>query len=262
MLKLGKTIKETTTAIDVFTFDLDGLSWSKEPERIEFTVSKTPFASGGFREAYKATSRNKKFAGKQWVLKKYLQTTDETIKEMSETAESHTKKVVQMHHLAARMAVNLSTAVKKANKQRLFGQMFQYQDIFMGKIEEEFVTIEEFISGEFIKYMNNTGEVCRDKNDEFCEKAECLSHFSFEKSDKKLMIVDIQGSGANLYDPEIATMELLADGKILFCAGNLSKTAIDTFSLQHVCNKYCKILELEPLLVSDPSMAQSAGTDS
>ena len=86
-----------------------------------------------------------------------------------------------------------------------------------------------------------TGEVCGDKNDEFCQKAECLSHFLFEKSDKKLMIVDIQGSGANLFDPEIATMELLADGKILFCAGNLSKTAIDVFSLQHVCNKYCKI---------------------
>ena len=69
MLKLGKTIKETTTAIDMFTFDLDGLSWSKEPERVEFTVSKTLFTSGGFREAYKATSRNQKFAGKQWVLK-------------------------------------------------------------------------------------------------------------------------------------------------------------------------------------------------
>ena len=106
-----------------------------------------------------------------------------------------------------------------------------------------------------------TSEVCGDKNDEFCQKAECLSHFSFEKSDKKLMIVDIQGSGANLYDPEIATMELLADGKI-FCAGNLSKTAIDAFSLQHVCNKYCKILELAPLLVSDLFMAQSAGIDS
>ena len=106
-----------------------------------------------------------------------------------------------------------------------------------------------------------TGEVCGDK-DEFCQKAECLSHFSFKKSDKKLMVVDIQGSGANRYDPEIATMELLADGKILFCAGNLSKAAIDAFSLQHVCNKCCKILELAPLLVSDPFVAQSAGIDS
>ena len=76
------------------------------------------------------------------------------------------------------------------------------------------------------------------------------------------MIVDIQGSGANMYDLETAKMELLADGKILFCAGNLSKTAIDAFSLQHVCNKYCKILELAPLLVSDSFVAQSAGIDS
>ena len=167
-----------------------------------------------------------------------------------------------MHHLAAHMTMNLSSAVKKANKQKIFGQTFQYHDIFMGKIAEEFVTIEEFISGEFIKYMNKTGEVCGDRNDEFCQKAECLSHFSFEKSDNKLMIVDIQGSGANLYDPEIATMELLADGKILFCAGNLSKTAINTFSSQHVCNKYCKILGLEPLAVSHNSLLHSAGIDS
>ena len=65
MMKLGKTIKETTTAVDVFTFDVGALSWSKERERVEFMISKTPFASGGFQEAYKATSRNKKFAGKQ-----------------------------------------------------------------------------------------------------------------------------------------------------------------------------------------------------
>ena len=68
-----------------------------------------------------------------------------------------------------------------------------------------------------------SGEVCGDKNDEFCQKAECLSHFSFEKFDKKLMIVDIQGSGANLYDPEIATMELLADGKYYCVQGTYQK---------------------------------------
>ena len=92
------------------------------------------------------------------------------IKEMSETAESHTKKVVQMHHLAARMAVNLSTAVKKANKQRLFGQTFQYQDIFLGKIEEEFVTIEEFISGEFIKYIKTLAKCAGIKMTSFVKK--------------------------------------------------------------------------------------------
>ena len=51
--------------------------------------------------------------------------------------------------------------------------------------------------------MNNTGAVCGEPSDEFCQKAECLSHFLFEKLKKKLMIVDIQGSGANLYDPKL-----------------------------------------------------------
>lgn len=103
MLRLGKTIEETATVIEVFTFDLEALSWSKEPDRVEFSVEKS-FASGGFREAYKATSRDKKFAGKEWVLKRYLPETKKTIEEMGETEFSHTKKVVQMHHLAAHMA--------------------------------------------------------------------------------------------------------------------------------------------------------------
>ena len=247
MLKLGKTIEETT-AVDLFTFDLEAMLWSKEPYRAEFTVSKRPFASGGFREAHIATSRDQKFAGKSWVIKKYLPHTFKTIEEMGETPESHTKKVVQMHYLAASMAANLSTAVKKANKQQLFGEMFHYTHICLGKMEEELVTIEDFISGDFIKYMNNTGELCTEPNDEFGQKVECLSHFSFEKSGKKLIVLDIQGSGASLYDPEVASIELMADGKVLFCAGNLSTTAIDNFIAQHVCNKYCQLLELEPLV--------------
>jgi hypothetical protein len=79
------------------------------------------------------------------------------------------------------------------------------------------------------KYINNTGELCTEPNDEYSQKAECLAHFSFVKSDKKLILLDIQRSGGNLYDPEVASLELQDDGEILFCAGNLSKMAIDTF---------------------------------
>jgi hypothetical protein len=43
------------------------------------------------------------------------------------------------------------------------------------------------------------------------------------------MLVDIQGCGVKFYDPEIASSELVEDGEVLFCAGNLSNTAIDNF---------------------------------
>jgi hypothetical protein len=121
MLKLGKKIEETTTTVDLFTLDLQSMSWSKQSDRVELSVSKKPFASGGFRDAYnyKATSEHQKFAGKTWVIKKYLPQTFKTIEDMGETAESHTKKVVQLHYLAASMAANLSVAVKKIEKQEL-----------------------------------------------------------------------------------------------------------------------------------------------
>ena len=58
------------------------------------------------------------------------------------------------------------------------------------------------------------------------QKSEYLVHFSYIKSHKKLMLVDIQCSCYNLYDPENASTDLMVDQEILFCVGNLSATAM------------------------------------
>jgi hypothetical protein len=63
------------------------------------------------------------------------------------------------------------------------------------------------------------------------------------------MLIDIQGSGYALCDPEIATESLKDDddndnSEILFCCGNLSTMAIQGFLNEHFCNKYCKMLAL------------------
>lgn len=52
---------------------------------------------------------------------------------------------------------------------------------------------EEYIDGNFVKYIKNTGMVC-DKST-WSEKAQCLAHFSYEKSNHKLMVLDMQGTG-------------------------------------------------------------------
>ena len=57
------------------------------------------------------------------------------------------------------------------------------------------------------------------------------------------MVLDIQGAGYSLCDPEIASAELVDDdANILFCNGNLSSDAIDSFVAQHACNKFCELL--------------------
>ena len=70
----------------------------------------------------------------------------------------------------------------------------------MAKLEDgEYVTIEEFIDGDFTKYLNNTGLVCGNRSTDECKKAECLAHYSYEKSSEKLMLLDIQGSMYTLF---------------------------------------------------------------
>ena len=43
------------------------------------------------------------------------------------------------------------------------------------------------------------------------------------------MILDMQGSGYHLFDPEIASKILIEDEEVLFSTGNLSTTAISNF---------------------------------
>lgn len=55
----------------------------------------------------------------------------------------------------------------------------------------------------------------------------CTSH---EKSDCKLIVLDLQGSKYTLYDPEISSSELLDnDGKMMYCNGNLAANAMAIF---------------------------------
>ena len=104
--------------------------------------------------------------------------------------------------------------------------------------------------GVFTKYINNDGDIiesCDEDSSEISKKAECLVHFTYSFSEKKLMVLDIQGSGLKLYDPEIVTTDLMEEGKVYFRAGNLSTVSIETFVEKHKCNKFCKMMKLQKL---------------
>lgn len=78
----------------------------------------------------------------------------------------------------------------------------------MGKIGEEYVTTEVFVEGTFRKYINNNGSFCsKGYCSKLFEKAQCLAHFTYERSGKEVMVLDIQGCEYSLIDPEIASKE-------------------------------------------------------
>ena len=114
---------------------------------------------------------------------------------------------------------------------------------FFAVFKKQPVTIEEFVQGEFHKYVNNNGFHIPSTSvefDEVYEKAQCLVHHSYQISEKKLMLLDVQGSFFKLYNQEIATNNQmqcnannllvndasLDSNKVNFCAGNLSCIAI------------------------------------
>lgn len=229
MLKLGSQLENKSVTIKVYKFDLSYMEWSLIPYEAELVMSEKPFASGGFREVFKATSITEGFKHTTWVIKKYTDHTKKLLEEMMQTEEAHVKKCVQMHYLARNFASQMKEKVEKENLLE-FGKVFEFNKVFMGVMANgEVVTLEEFISGEFVKYINNTGDKCEEDNI-IADKAEAFSHYTYEKSEKKLAALDIQGSGYTLYDPEIASEELVDDdGNYQFCTGYLSTVAIKHF---------------------------------
>ncbi len=96
-----------------------------------------------------------------------------------------------------------------------FGTCFNYKKVYFSTMKGTSVTLEKFIPGNIKKYSNNTvnmAEIKSDDQKELIEKAECFMHFSYVITNKQLMVVDLQGVGYDLCDPEIATMVLWEEG--------------------------------------------------
>ena len=149
-----------------------------------------------------------------------------------------------MHHLAQNFAAQLTQLVLDQDLRDLFGETCSY----LGKLSDgEFVTVEEFVQGKMGKLVNNDGTPCGNKEDVMLQKAECLVHFSYEKSNYQVMLLDVQGVDYELFDPQIASAELLDSHiEVLFTTGNLSANAIENFKVNHTCNFYCRCLALKP----------------
>ena len=153
-----------------------------------------------------------------------------------------------MHHLARNFALQIEKKIEEDDIIDLFGPTLKYKNIYLGKLQDgEIVSVEEFITGVFRKYINNDGLICGEESDPLVQKAACLTHYSYIESKKQVMVVDVQGMKANLFDPEIASALLVDKNEVMFAAGNLSQKAIDQFIESHSCNFFCQCLSLPSL---------------
>ena len=96
--------------------------------------------------------------------------------------------------------------------------------------------VESYLQGKYVKHNNNFGFV----NPEQRNTPQAFTHFSYEHTGGKLMIVDIQGVGDYYTDPQIHTH----NGKG-FGVGNMGQEGMDEFFASHWCNDICQGMLLE-----------------
>ena len=207
---------------------------------LELAVESTKFASGTFRNAFKGEQINEKGEKKIWVVKTYNEKATTTIiVDLGSTLEDHTRKQVQMHEVTKHVTKGFSMKVPQE-----FGECFSYNHVFYTTFKDTVATVEEFIPGTFMKYVNNDGEcippplACTSECKEVFAKAETLVYYSYCVSNGQVMILDMQGPMYRLYDPEISTESLRVEetDEVYFCCGNLSSVGIKGFFNLHTCS--------------------------
>lgn len=237
--KLVNPPNVTRVKLELESYIVAEKKWAKAM-KVELLKENTSFAEGGFRNAFLATDETS--SGK-WVIKEYKKLQmDPILTQLHMTIDQHTRKQVQMHSVARSISQSLQRKLPSS-----FGKSFSYNRVYYSSIDSVPVTVEEYIAGDFEKYINNTGVVAKalsPAHEVILEKASCFAHFSYVHTEMQMMVLDLQGVAYSLCDPEIATMTLLEDGELNFCAGNLSSDAINQFLGEHNCNRYCKMLAL------------------
>ena len=103
------------------------------------------------------------------------------------------------------------------------------------------------IQGTLQEYINNDGAIVNrvETSSKGLKKVEAFVLYTYKKSKCNLMVLDIQGIGNILCDPEIATEDIVdIDDEFLFCLGNLAINAIQAFLGAHECNAYCEAVNI------------------
>jgi len=96
--------------------------------------------------------------------------------------------------------------------------------------------VEMYIDGEYKKFNNNWSWSDDERN-----TPQAFSHFTFERSNRSILVCDIQGVGDTWTDPQIHSHNGEGYGK-----GNMGIDGINRFLESHTCNQICGYLQLPP----------------
>ncbi|KAH3743434.1 myosin heavy chain kinase [Pelomyxa schiedti] len=192
------------------------------------TIEAKPFAQGSMRLAY--VMRDLANPSKKYVAKKYRE---------SVSRESYFVDA-KMQTVSGSLAAKYNE--KKPPKKVDFLPCYVIE--LVDQPGEVLYGVEPFVSGAFKKYNNNNGFIAEERN-----TPQAFSHFTYEESGRKYMVVDIQGVDDMYTDPQIHTV---GDDLGSLGRGNCGQSGIDKFLHSHQCNAICQYLQLSSINPKKP----------
>eukprot|EP01132_Coremiostelium_polycephalum_P009361 gene9361-11495_t len=260
--------KSTVNNNDVTNLDGEtGILWEYDPTinkwirlTIKLKMERKPFAEGALREAYHTISLGVSTDESQPLGSKHSFPPIESISPLSRNNEamsqlkSGTKFVLKLYKKEAEQQTSRELYFEDVKMQmvcRDWGHKFNQNkppkkiEFLMSWVVELverptngvplLCSIEPLLVGEFKKNNSNYGAVLNNRS-----TPQAFSHFTYENSNKQMIIVDIQGVDDLYTDPQVHT----ADGKG-YGLGNLGRTGINKFINSHKCNAVCALLNLD-----------------
>ncbi|KAJ6238830.1 eukaryotic elongation factor 2 kinase-related [Anaeramoeba flamelloides] len=209
-----------------FTFeDLENHKFHFEYYKTKIKINVKPLGSGKFRTAHKMVDL---IFGKNLVAKRFNITGKST-----EDQKQDSIKEMVIQTLTKNLAQKFNSLLQK--------QVINYLDVFVyyvpGFKKNQFLCVEPFIEGTFTKWSNN-GKWKYD----FTKHTliHCFSHWSYQFTKKKLLVVDLQGVDNVLTDPSIHFVDSKLD-----LISNLGENGIAEWFRTHLCSENCKRFNLE-----------------
>jgi len=214
---------------DKYSYQADKEKWLKIPMKVE--IERKPFSEGGMRLVYRCEEieDNSRILSCAKVFKDgegaqaYF---DEAMTQM--VAESYAQ---EFNRECSRKSLDYNVGfvpVSVLHLKTIDGKRLIYN-------------VEPMLKGDYRKHNDNDGHV---ETELLLPQA--FSHYTYERSNNLLVVVDIQGVGSFYTDPQIHSFD--GEG---FGLGNMGQEGLTKFLKTHECNAICTLLRLPTVKVKE-----------
>ncbi|XP_078659457.1 myosin heavy chain kinase B-like [Branchiostoma floridae x Branchiostoma belcheri] len=209
------------------TYDVATKRWGERPTIL--SMDDRPFAEGGMRKAYSA---------KDWGL---LRSSCHPKVVKLQLHKSYTKAEAEADVKMQMKCVNLAEQYNSYScipKKVSFcsAQLVQFH---AGPHAGQYGLLEDYLPGTFEKHNLNFPMAPLSARN----TPQAFSHFTFERTNGRMVVCDVQGVGDRYTDPQIHCM----DDDLQYGQGNFGAHGIISFVRNHRCNSICRALKLTPI---------------